>query len=91
MQTLFEVAKTLPHVVKVDYLHPGALKGMYIETDVLKLSTAEKVLDDLLTVFGDRAEQYHFGLKTQQALFPNSTGSFYCIYVESKEEYNNRK
>lgn len=90
MQTLFEVVKKLPHVVKVDYLKPNELSGMYVETDLLKLNTTEKVLDDIVTMFGERSENYHFGIKKQQELVPETQGKFYCIYVESLEEFKKR-
>lgn len=79
------------NVVSVSYDEDG----LFIMTDTAKESRAEELLDMLVSFADFEGDQFHFGIKTLEQLYPNDglneqTGRCYAVYAMPLEKYKER-
>ena len=92
IEKILEEMRKTNNVVSAEVWESNLNDGFRIETDTKKNSIAEKILDKLIKLVGDKRADYHFGIKLKSTLYSpkekiEDDGDSYIIYGTPLEDF----
>ena len=92
IEKILEEMRKTNNVVSAEVWESNLNDGFRIETDTKKNSIAEKILDKLIKLVGDRTPDYHFGIKLKSTLYSpqekiEDDGDSYIIFGKPLEDF----
>ena len=92
IEKILEEMRKTNNVVSAEVWESNLNDGFRIETDTKKNSIAEKILDKLIKLVGEKQGDYHFGIKLKSTLYSPSEriedgSDSYIIYGTPLEDF----
>lgn len=90
IERILEEMRKQKNVVNAEVWDSNLNDGFRIETNSKKNNVAEKILDKLISLVGDKNEDYHFGMKLRSSFIKEDKyddEDSYVIYGEPLEDF----
>lgn len=92
IEKILEEMRKTNNVVNAEVWESNLNDGFRIETDTKKNSVAEKILDKLIKLVGEKQGDYHFGIKLKSTLYSpkeriEDGSDSYIIYGTPLEDF----